>query len=268
MGLFDTTTTSTTTEGFDPNSQDAINRMRAAGRHLAGLLGGSGSMYADAINLGDIQGFMPGLMNPYTQQVIGGLGQQFDDLRKQASLGVGQQATSSGAFGGSRHGILEAERLAALDKAQAQQVGGLLSGQYNQALQQAMGLAQAQQGVAQQRAMEPFLRAQMQQQALSNIGPTGRTVTQSETQGGSTLGGLLGLGTSLASTFLNPAGAAMGAMGSLPGLGGSSMMQGIRNRGLFGFGGGSSPFRGSPSPFSMASNPYPWGSNPFSITNR
>lgn len=208
MGLFDKTQTQTTTQQLDPISRHWLGAARNANQNLFDVAGGPGSFYADAVGLSDIQGLMPGLMNPYMQQVIGGVGSQFDKLRGQATLGANQAATSAGAYGSSRHGVLEAERLGNLDQQQMAQVAGLLSGQYNNAMGQAMGLAQGQQNVNQMRAMEPLMRAQIQQQAMQNYGPLTGDVSQTNTQQGNAFTGLLGLGTTLASTFLNPAGAA------------------------------------------------------------
>lgn len=266
MPLFGSNTTRTNTTSYSPEDRNAIARMRAANQGLFDAAGQAGSFYADAPSVADIQGYMPGLMNPYMDRVVGGLGSQYDKLRGQARLAGNAAATSAGAFGGSRHGILEAERLGQLDASQMQQIGSLLHGQYNTDMGRAMGLANQAAQVNQMRAMEPLMRAQMQQQAMSNIGPLSQQQTITEERGGSPITGLLGLGTTLASTFLSPASQATGLLGSLPALTGAAGMQAQRSRGLFGPNFNMSG--GAPSPFSMVSNPYSWGTNPFSIANR
>jgi hypothetical protein len=76
--------------------------------------------------------------DPFQSQVIGGVQSSFDRLRGQASKQAEQEATAAGAFGGSRSGILEAERLRGLDEAEAQQIGQLQSQGFGRAADRLM----------------------------------------------------------------------------------------------------------------------------------
>lgn len=75
-------------------------------------------------------GTMPGqdmsaYMNPYTDQVID---QSMQDLARQRTMamqGIGDQAAQAGAFGGSRHGVVEGEAHRGFADAAAQMAGGL-----------------------------------------------------------------------------------------------------------------------------------------------
>lgn len=118
-------------------------------------------------------------MNPYLQNVIGGLRGEFDHLRGQASNATAQQATQAGAFGGSRAAVLEGSRLGELDRAQTSQIGGLLNSGFQNAMGQGLGFAQYQQGLQQQKQMEPLWRQQQAQQMMNNgMGPVGQQSNQ------------------------------------------------------------------------------------------
>jgi hypothetical protein len=126
-------------------------------------------------------------MNPYQDEVIGGIEQQFG----KAGAGLDLQAAKSGAFGGARQGIQSAElagqQARAVGQAQAQNYGQAQQqaqqqhasqvGRYGQAGQQMAGLAGQQQqqhmgdiaslmsaGSVQQQSQQQFLDAQYQQQ--------------------------------------------------------------------------------------------------------
>ena len=79
-------------------------------------------------------------MNPYQQEVIGGIESQFDKMANQANL----QASQTGAFGGAREGIQRAE----LGRQRAEAVGQAQAANYQQAQQAAQqvygGAAQTQ----------------------------------------------------------------------------------------------------------------------------
>ena len=105
---------------------------------------------------GQLQGSrVQDLMNPYQQEVIGGVQRDFDRQRDLASTRAGQQATSAGAFGGSRSAILEGEQLNAINAQESQALGQLRSGGYessrNAALQEFLGGQSSRAGVAGQR---------------------------------------------------------------------------------------------------------------------
>ena len=101
-------------------------------------------------------------MNPYQDEVIGGIEQQF----AKAQAGAGLSAAQTGAFGGGREGIQRAE----LARQQAQTVGQAQAQNYGQAQQQAQQQFASQMGrygeAAQQMA---GLGGQQQQQAQGDI---------------------------------------------------------------------------------------------------
>jgi hypothetical protein len=131
------------------------NQMQQAGRDLGGLstlygqLGNMGQSQADrtqpyqqagatgARALGGDQDAISSLMNPYQQNVIGALGQQYDKMRNQAALGSNDAATQAGAFGGDRHALMVGERQGALDQQQASDTANLLYGGYNDTMNRA-----------------------------------------------------------------------------------------------------------------------------------
>ena len=95
-------------------------------------------------------------MSPYQQDVIDATLQDFDRQAAMQRQNIGQSAMSSGAFGGARQGVAEAEYDAASDRNRSSILSGLLQtgfGQAQQAAQQAFSnqgaLAQAQQGLGQ-----------------------------------------------------------------------------------------------------------------------
>ena len=95
-------------------------------------------------------------MSPYQQDVIDATLQDFDRQAAMQRQRIGQSAMTSGAFGGARQGVAEAEYDAASDRNRASILSGLLQtgfGQAQQAAQQAFSnqgaLAQAQQGLGQ-----------------------------------------------------------------------------------------------------------------------
>lgn len=189
----------TTTQRLDPRSQGYVDQMRAqAGASADMILNDPGSFFIgpNQQSVGEIVGQF---MNPYTEQVIGNLGAEFDQRRAAATTAANQAASAAGAFGSARHGVREGVQLGELDRAQMQQVGGLLSNQWNQAVQQGLGYNQYQNQLRAQQAMEPVWRAQQAAQLRSGgLGPTGMDTTQ--IQKGNLFKDLAGA----AMTFANP----------------------------------------------------------------
>jgi hypothetical protein len=112
-------------------------------------------------------------MNPYTGMVTG---QALSDLERQRQMQqnqIGAQASSAGAFGGSRHGVAEALTNEAFARQGAQTFGNLQQQGFNTAL----GAAQAQQGVQMGGAAQ---LGQLGQQAFS----TGQALSQQQMQQG------------------------------------------------------------------------------------
>ena len=122
-------------------------------------------------------------MSPYQQDVIDATLQDFDRQAAMQRQNIGQSAMSSGAFGGARQGVAEAEYDAASDRNRSSILSGLLQtgfGQAQQAAQQAFSnqgaLAQAQQGLGQ------FL-PQAQRADIQTLGAVGG-IQQSQAQAG------------------------------------------------------------------------------------
>ena len=81
--------------------------------------------------------------NPYTAMVTGSTVNAMDRSRQMAQNQIGTQATAAGAYGGSRHGVAEAETNRNFFDSVGQTVGGLQQSGFNTAV----GQAQAQQGI-------------------------------------------------------------------------------------------------------------------------
>jgi hypothetical protein len=159
-------------------------------------------------------------MNPYLDEVLGAT---MGDINRQRDLAVGQTgdaAMRAGAFGGSRHGVAQAETERAYGDIAARTAAGLRGDAFNQAaglfgqdqnrmMQGAMGAAgigglqrqQEQMGLDREyqdflrQYQDPFMRAQIQTGILGAM-PRGSTTTQTQS-GGGILGGALGIGNML-----------------------------------------------------------------------
>ena len=112
-------------------------------------------------------------MNPYVQNVIGGLGRNaMTNYQKQANQ-LGAEATAAGAFGGSRHGVAQGTMAAGVQNDLNNQIGNLMYQGYNNALGQASSDQQMRMGAANQLAN------------LSNLGfGMGQTINQNLAQQG------------------------------------------------------------------------------------
>jgi hypothetical protein len=226
---------------FSQGAQGALGGMGMGG--MAAMQGLQGGLQTGMGGIGQY-------LSPY-------LGGQLEAMRgeHQYNLGLGNKAvndqfTQGGAFGGSRHGVAQGTMAARLGQQHAGNVANLYGNAYNQAgnammmdrsrmgnlgmgglgsMFQGAGLAGQfsgqQQGMDQMQAQEDLWRRQQAQNFYQQgFGPYGMSGTSTETtQGGSPLGGLLGLGLTGASMFFPPAGAAMAATGGLSGLGGSGL---------------------------------------------
>jgi hypothetical protein len=110
--------------------QQASGAQRGA---LAGTTAGMAYMpqnvYAGAqpnVNMGQY-------LNPYTQNVIGGLAQEAARGMQMGANQLGAQATKAGAFGGSRQAIAQGQMMGDIMRGLNQQTGQLLSSGYQQA---------------------------------------------------------------------------------------------------------------------------------------
>lgn len=183
--------------GADPYSQQAaeVYRLAAAGTLPLGVgaLTGDRAAYAQ-------------LSNPYQQQVIAALQEQYAKQRQQNMADVGAQATSAGAFGGSRYGVALAQALAASNRDENTQMAGILQGGYNDTMGRAQQLANFGMGANDQIAgMGEYLRnIELQRRGYGadtvrqNMYQTGQTnTTEQKTNAMSTIGGLAATGLSL-----------------------------------------------------------------------
>lgn len=203
--------TTTQTTRLDPSSEAYVGHTRRAAKDAAATIGGAGPLFLGA-DPRTIEQQMAPFMNPYLSQVVGGVRGEFDHLRGQARLAGNDAATRAGAFGGARHGVAEGVRMGELDRAQASQIGGLLSSGFRDALSQGLQHSEYQRALAERQAQEPLFRAQQQLAMLNmGMGPHGQVNTTVE-PGPSTFGQVAGLGLTAAGMGLfGPLGGAAGA---------------------------------------------------------
>ena len=145
---------------FDPMQQQAFQQAAAGVGAFQPYLDQSTQLTALATQAYDPMSYQQ-YMNPFQDEVIAGVQQQFEKARNQAAAGAGS------AFGSEREGIQRAE----LDAQQALAVGSAQAQNYQQAQQMAQQRFDNQMGrygaAAQQYA---GLGGQQQQQALTDIG--------------------------------------------------------------------------------------------------
>lgn len=211
----------TQTSQIDPQTQAFLDQFRQqalqqaqggpnqflqqAGQGFGGLTDNLG--FAQQQGLEGIEQFF----NPFQQEVIGGVQGDFDRQRQQAEVSARQQATQSGAFGGSREAVLNAELQGGVNRNEASTLANLRQGGFNQAAQNLfgqrrfagnLGLAglQGLAGVGGQQGQQQFQNLLGLRGA---IGPFGQTSTQTEPffnnpfagalGGAATAGGLFGM---------------------------------------------------------------------------
>lgn len=223
---------------------DAWGRSNVYG-DMAAQIARTGMAGAGQVGMGGVEGYM----NPYQQQVMDAMQSQFARQRAEAQQTGQQQATLSGAYGGSRGAILEGQLMGDVNRQEAMQMGQMLQGGYTQAAQQMLSERQRQMQMAnlgmgslgsaagQQAGMAGQLygmgsdlqqiQQRQQQEALyraqaglgmlqGSVGPYGSTTSQTG-PGGSVLGGAAG--GAMAGSAFGPWGAAIGGgIGLLGGL--------------------------------------------------
>lgn len=121
------------------------NTLAAMG--LFGDMAGYGKTGASAL-AGD-QGSIDTLMNPYLNQVLGGVNAQYGQDSAMLRKNTNDAATQAGAFGGDRAALEQGAQQGALSLGHQQQVGDILHGGYNEMLQRAAGLANMGMGAGQ-----------------------------------------------------------------------------------------------------------------------
>ena len=187
--------TGETAEGFKAR-QDAARAFTTRQQNLAGLapqIAGQDALQAQAQNLatqgvGSYQPFLnqaqaatgpqafQQFMSPYQSQVIDASLAEFDRNAQMQQQQIADQAVSSGAFGGGREGVMQAEYQAGSDRNRAQLQAGLLNQGFQQAQQAAQQQFQNQQGLAQ-------LVPGLQGTDISRLGSLG-ALNQAQTQAG------------------------------------------------------------------------------------
>lgn len=200
----------TSTQTLDPGSQAYVDQIRRFSQGAASDTMGGGPLVIgpDGRPLSEL---IAPFLNPYQDQVIGGVRAEADRQRGMARRGVTDMAIRAGAQGGSRHGVAEGIRLGEIDRNELQTVGGLMSQGFQNALGQGLQYSEYQRALREQLAREPLLRRQFAQQFYTGgLGPVGQTQTQ--TQEGSLVGDIAGLGLIGAGLFTgNPTAAGAGA---------------------------------------------------------
>jgi hypothetical protein len=115
-------------------------------------------------------------MSPYQSQVIDASLAEFDRNAQMQQQQIADRAVSSGAFGGGREGVMQAEYQAGSDRNRAALQAGLLQQGFGQAQQAAQQQFQNQQGLAQ-------LVPGLQGTDISRLGSLG-ALNQAQTQAG------------------------------------------------------------------------------------
>jgi hypothetical protein len=160
----------------DPYSLSAAAGQAGMGQNFLGMqFGGNLQPYdqagaTGARALGGDQASIDKLMNPYQQNVIDAMGTQYDRMRAKAQLGSNAEATQAGAFGGARNSLVTGERMGALDRAQGSDIANLLSGGYQNMMNNAGMAAQLGLGAGGQRLQGQGLGLQAGQSAMDAYG--------------------------------------------------------------------------------------------------
>jgi hypothetical protein len=187
--------TGETAEGFKAR-QDAARAFTTRQQNLAGLaptVAGQDALQTQAQNLATqgVGAYQPFLdqakastgpqafqefMSPYQSQVMEASLAEFDRNSQMQQQQIADRAVASGAFGGGREGVMQAEYQAGSDRNRAQLQAGLLNQGFQQAQQAAQQQFQNQQGLAQ-------LVPGLQGTDISRLGSLG-ALNQAQTQAG------------------------------------------------------------------------------------
>jgi len=187
--------TGETAAGFKAR-QDAARAFTTRQQNLAGLaptVAGQDALQTQAQNLATqgVGAYQPFLdqakastgpqafqefMSPYQSQVMEASLAEFDRNSQMQQQQISDQAVASGAFGGGREGVMQAEYQAGSDRNRAQLQAGLLNQGFQQAQQAAQQQFQNQQGLAQ-------LVPGLQGTDISRLGSLG-ALNQAQTQAG------------------------------------------------------------------------------------
>lgn len=180
--------------GQSPNANPYLTQAAGVAGNLTGNLGFAGQQGLAGIDQ---------YFNPYQQQVVQGVQSDFDRQRQLATNQAADMATRSGAFGGSRQAVLDAELQRGVNQNEAQQLANLRYGGYTNAANQML----------------------QQQQMAANLGLSG-------------LQGLFGLGQHMDARQLQALQAMMGGMGPIGTSGTQTTTTPLRNNPIQGAMGG------------------------------
>ena len=180
--------TTTVTSGPDRNSQQYIDRQRQQAEAGAQNILHSPNPFFLGPDSRSIQDQIQPFFNPYLENVISGVHDQYDRSRSLARRATDDESTFAGAFGGSRAAVTEGVRLGELDRAENMQIGGLLSSGYRDAMDRGLAYSEYVRNLRERRAQEPIFRNQMAQGLYQGgLGPTGVEGTTEVTQSQGTL---------------------------------------------------------------------------------
>lgn len=143
-------------------------------------------------------------MDPYQQNVIGAMRDQYGQQRAGVTNDINSQATAAGAFGGSRHGVAEGVAQAGLGRDQNQQMASLLDTGFNNAMGRAGQVANLGFGASGAQAQigdymhgvdvqnDPNMRRMQFLQNAFGMMPHGSTTDTTQTPGHNPMTGALG----------------------------------------------------------------------------
>jgi len=161
--------------GLAPQVADQ-NKLQERAQSLAESGVGSYQQFLDKAQASTGPQAFQEFMSPYQSQVMEASLAEFDRNSQMQQQQIADRAVASGAFGGGREGVMQAEYQAGSDRNRAQLQAGLLNQGFQQAQQAAQQQFQNQQGLAQ-------LVPGLQGTDISRLGSLG-ALNQAQTQAG------------------------------------------------------------------------------------
>ena len=165
-----------TTTGPDRRSQDYIDRGRGYGQDAYNTaLNNPNPFFHGPSNMSIGDQAAP-FFNPFQDEVIGSIRDEFNFLRGQAGLDADTAAISQGAFGGSRAAAERGARFGELDRGQTRQIGDLRYRGYQDAVTQGLQYQEYLRNLRERQAQEPLYRHQAANQLYwGGLGPVGQS---------------------------------------------------------------------------------------------
>jgi len=205
MGLFGGGTETTTT-AIDPQTQaylDAYRKIALGNADQALPPGVSAAGFATNLGFGSQTGLggLDAYFNPYESQVVSGVQSDFDRQRALALKTARQEATRAGAYGGSRGTLLQAAMLNDVNRNETGTLANIRSAGYTNAVSQLLAERARQANLGFQGL--DYLQGR-QQAALQGLTPglmPGTTTTATK-KPSNVLGGIIGLATQAAGTYI------------------------------------------------------------------